>query len=173
MAGQRSCFYKNQWKLFLINRNASTKNFKQQRNLHFSYLGLADKLFIIFLCTEIILAFFHCRGNFPLSKQDLYIICNGLKTEKPHNFDILILISSWPWDLLESKLFIAINMSSAENGIEYRTLSVFFIISDGKELSLFISEHWFVKKEWIISAFTLKSVTNLFSWNIDRMHGIF
>ena len=52
-------------------------------------------------------------------------------------------------------------------------MSVFFIILDGKELSLFISEHCFAKKELKMSAFFLKSVTSLLSWNSDGIHGIF
>ena len=38
-------------------------------------------------------------------------------------------------------------MFSVENFTELRELSVFFIILDEKELSLFISEHCFAKKE--------------------------
>ena len=64
---------------------------------------------------------------------------------------------------LESKLFIIFNMSSVENLREYRELSIFVFNSDGKKLSLFIRENFFAKKELGILAFTLKSVTNLFS----------
>ena len=39
------------------------------------------------------------------------------------------------------------NMSSLENLTEHTELTIFFIISDGKELSLFIKEHSFAKKK--------------------------
>ena len=39
------------------------------------------------------------------------------------------------------------NMSSLENPTEHTELTIFFIISDGKELSLFIKEHSFAKKK--------------------------
>ena len=55
----------------------------------------------------------------------------------------------------------------------FRKLNRKRIISYGKELSLFISEYCFAKKELKISAFSLKSVTNLFSWNSDGIHCIF
>ena len=54
-------------------------------------------------------------------------------------------------------------MSSVGNFTEYRELSVFFIISDGKVLPLFASEISFAKGESKTSAFSLKSVRKLFS----------
>ena len=44
-------------------------------------------------------------------------------------------------------MFIIFNMSSLENLTEHTELTIFFIISDGKELSLFIKEHSFAKKK--------------------------
>ena len=61
------------------------------------------------------------------------------------------------------EILIVYYRSSLQNVTEQREFFVFFIISDGKELSLFISEHCFAKKELKISAFSLKSVTSLFS----------
>ena len=55
-------------------------------------------------------------------------------------------------------------MSSLENLTEHTELTIFFIISDGKELSLFIKEHSFAKKKTKKnSASPLKPVTNRFS----------
>ena len=61
-------------------------------------------------------------------------------------------------------------MSSVDKLTELLEL-LFFCNSDSKELSLFISEHVFTKKELKISAFSLKLVTNLFSCNSDGIHG--
>ena len=44
-------------------------------------------------------------------------------------------------------MFIIFNMSSLENLTEHTELTIFFITSDGKELSLFIKEHSFAKKK--------------------------
>ena len=52
-------------------------------------------------------------------------------------------------------------MSSVDKLTELLEL-LFFCNSDSKELSLFISEHVFTKKELKISAFSLKLVTNCF-----------
>lgn len=57
-------------------------------------------------------------------------------------------------------------MSSAENSTKYKELPVFFVIPDGKELSLFISESCFAKEELKVS------VTNLSSWKSDKIDGI-
>ena len=43
----------------------------------------------------------------------------------------------------------------------------------GSMLVFLISEHWFVKKTLNISAFSLKSVINLFSWKIGGIQRTF
>ena len=70
--------------------------------------------------------------HFPLSKPDIQIICNGLQKKEPHNFNILILISSGPLALLESKLFNILNISFVENLTEHEDCSFSFVIQTAR-----------------------------------------
>ena len=53
----------------------------------------------VFLCTGIILPYFHSSGKTPCWRQLLYMIDRGLVIVKLHSFTICIEIPSWPWDL--------------------------------------------------------------------------
>ena len=126
-----------------------------------------------FLCTGTTLAFFHSWGNLPLFKQSLKIIERGLQIEFRHSFIIRILSISWLCALFGSKWLIVLAMSLLENCIESRRLFVSWGRLVGKTLLLLKREHWFTKKWLNNSAFSLKSVTNLFSWKRGGMQGIF
>ena len=57
----------------------------------------------IFLCTGIMLPFFHSSRKTPCWSQFVYIIDWGLVIVNLHNFTILIEIPSWPWALRRFK----------------------------------------------------------------------
>ena len=84
-----------------------------------------------------------------------------------------ILILSWPCALFGSRFWITFAILSWEKLAKDRRLSVKYLICDGSLLLLLIKEHCVAKWELKSSAFSLKSVTNLFSWNKGGIRGIF
>ena len=54
--------------------------------------------------------FFHSIVNFIWLSHDLKIIERGLHKKGPHNYNIRILSTSWPWALSGSRLFIILIM---------------------------------------------------------------
>ena len=64
-------------------------------------------------------------------------------------------------------------MSSVEKLTVLSDLLVSFARLLGKTLLLFNRVHWFAKKVLKSSAFSLKFVINLFSWNRGGIQGIF
>ena len=124
-----------------------------------------------FLYTGITLALFHSWGNLPLFKKSLNIIEGGLQIEFPHSFITRILSISWRYALFGSKWLIILAMSLLEKFIEFRQLFVSWGRLVGKTLLLLKREHWFIKKWLNNSAFSLKSVTNLFSPHDFKKNG--
>ena len=84
-----------------------------------------------------------------------------------------MLIISWPWALLGSKLLIIFPMSLSVKEMLDRDLSVKLSQLVGSTLVFVINEHWLAKKELKSSAFSLKSVMNLLSWKIGEMQETF
>ena len=73
----------------------------------------------------------------------------GLQIESPHIFNIgRILILSWTWALLGSRLLIIQRMSSFVKRQEDNVLSVHNVSSEGDTLPLEIGERWSTKKNW-------------------------
>ena len=119
------------------------------------------------------LAFFHSIGNFIWLRHDLKTIERGLHKERPHSFNIQILIIAWPWALLGSRLFIIFIMFSFNIWTLLRRFSARNSKLFGSSLLLFGSEHCSAKNVLKSSAFSLKLITNLLLWNTGVMHGIF
>ena len=81
-------------------------------------------LFAIFLWIGTTFAFFQFWGKIPCSKQALKISPKGLLTESLQDFNMRILITSWPWALLGSKLLIILPISLSVNVMFEKDLSV-------------------------------------------------
>ena len=81
--------------------------------------------------------------------------------EEPHIFNMQMQMLSWPWALFGYKFWIILAMSSWERLIWNLVL-------------FFITEHCFAKNalKSSLKSFSLKSVTNLFSWNNGEIRGI-
>ena len=126
-----------------------------------------------FLWIGTTLAFFHSTGNFIWLRHDLKIIERGLHKEGPHSFNIRILIISWPWALLGSRLFIIFIMFSFDIWTLLRRLSVRNSKFFGTSLLFFGSKHCSAENALKSSAFSLESITISLSWNTGGMHGIF
>ena len=95
-----------------------------------------------------------------------------LLIELPQIFNMRILIMSWPWALLGSKLLIILPTSLSVNMFE-KDLSLKSSKSVGSTLLFCTDEHWLAKEELNNSAFSLKSVINLFWWKTDGIQGTF
>ena len=80
---------------------------------------------------------------------------------------------SWPCDLFASSLLIIFSISSGVKEIEAIELLVYRFSEAGRLLPVSKMEHCFAKNELKSSAFSLKSVMNLFSCRIGGMQGIF
>ena len=126
-----------------------------------------------FLWTVTTWAFSKSKGNFPSFRQSLKIIDTGLHIEFSHSFIIRILSISWPWALFGSKLFIILDVSTVEKLTVSSSLLVSFSSWFAKTLLLFNRVHWLAKKILKSSAFSLKFVINLISWNTGGIQGIF
>ena len=63
-------------------------------------------VYLFFLQIRTTLAFFYSIGNFIWLRHDLKVIERGLHKEGLHSFNIWILIISWPWPWLGSRLCI-------------------------------------------------------------------
>ena len=84
-----------------------------------------------------------------------------------------ILIMSWPWALLWSKLLIILPISLSVNVMFDNDLSVKSSKSVGSTLLFCTKEHWLAKRKLNNSAFSLKSIINLFSWKIGGIQETF
>ena len=80
-------------------------------------------------------------------------------------------IVSWPWALFGSKSLNIFPMSLFVKVMLDKDLSVRLSQLVESKLVFLISEHWLVKKALNSSAFSLKSVINLFSWKIGGIQG--
>ena len=102
------------------NKSFSFKNLYSSLNKSLSKIRLEAKRQVgnfwytvhHFLWIGTTLAFFHSIRNFIWLRHDLKIIERGVHKERPHSFNIRILIISWPGALLGSRLFIIFNMFS-------------------------------------------------------------
>ena len=130
-------------------------------------------VYILFYVQERHLLFFHSRGNFPLSRDDLNINSSDLQREASQGFTIKILTMSWPWGLFGSKFLITFRISSFVKRIIDSDSWVFFVKVVWRSVQVFIREHYFAKDVLNISAFLLKSMINLFSYSKVGIQGIF
>ena len=64
----------------------------------------------LFWWTRTMFAFFNSLGKFPFLKQDWKISSSSLQIGLPHFFNMQMLIISWPWALLGSRLWIIVAM---------------------------------------------------------------
>ena len=117
--------------------------------------------------------FFHSLQKEPFSRPFLWMIRRGFIIDMPYILSMLMLIMSCPWALVESKLCITFSISFSVNGMFDKDLSSLECRKEGISLPLSMIEHCLAKKELNNLAFSLKFVTNLFSWNIDGIQGIF
>ena len=101
------------------------------------------------------------------------MIRRGFIIDLLHILSMRMLIMSCPCTLFGSKLCITFSISSSVNRIFGKDLSVLGCRKEGISLPLSIIEHCLAKKELNNSAFSLKFVTNLFSWKIGGIQGIF
>ena len=101
------------------------------------------------------------------------MIRRGFIIDLPHILSMRMLIMSCPCALFGSKLCITFSISFSVNVIFDKDLSVLGCRKEGISLPLSIIEHCLAKKELNNSAFSLKFVTNLFSWKIGGIQSIF
>ena len=107
------------------------------------------------------------------SRHDVKIICKGLQIALLLNLSIRILILSWPWALFGSNFRITFKISFSENQTVLKHVFVCGKSWGRIWLSFFKTEHCLEKRELKISLFTWKLVTNLSSWSMGAMQGIF
>ena len=117
--------------------------------------------------------FYYSVGNFPCFIQDWKIKSSGLQIDLPHSFNKRMLIISWPWALLGSRLLINVAISPQEKLISEIDLSVFLRRFKGSSLELSVLEHCLAKNKLNNSAFFFKSVTYLLSWGKVGIQGNF
>ena len=117
--------------------------------------------------------FFPFHRKFHLTKAWLKNNWKGLHKEGLHSFNLWILIISWPWALLGSRLFIIFIMLSFDIWTLLRRFSVRNSKFFGSLLLFFGSEHYSAKNVLKSLAFPLKFIANLLSWNTAGLHGIF
>ena len=98
---------------------------------------------------------------------------SGLQIDLSHSFDMRVLNMSWPWNLLGSRFWINVAISSLVKATVEINSSIFLQRLKGSSLELFIMEHCLAKKQLKNSVFFLKSVTYLFCWKRGGIHGIF
>ena len=130
-------------------------------------------LLVVFLWIGTTMGFFQFWEKIPCSKQALKISPKGLLIESPQIFKMRMLIMLWSWALLGSKLLIILIIPLTENVMFDKDLSVKSSKSVGSTLLFRTNEHWSEKKEFNNSAFSLKSIINLFSWKIGGIQGTF
>ena len=87
-----------------------------------------------------------------------------MQIESPQIFSMRMLIISWPWALLGSKHLIIFPMSLSVKEMLDRDLSVKLSQLVGSTLVFVINEHWLAKKELKSSAFSLKVVSQEYSY---------
>ena len=96
-----------------------------------------------------------------------------IKKKGPHSFNIRVLIISWPWVLLGSRLFIIFVTFSFDIWTLLRRFSVRNSTVFGSSLLFFGSEQCSAKNVLKSLAFSLKSITNFLLSNTGGMHRIF
>ena len=101
------------------------------------------------------------------------MIRRGFIIDLPHILSMRMLIILYPCALFESKLCINFSISFSVNVIFDKDLSILGCRKEGNSLLLSMIEHCLAKKQLNNLAFSLKFVTNLFSWKIGGIQGIF
>ena len=101
------------------------------------------------------------------------MIWGGFIKDLSHILSMHMLIMLCSWTLFESKFCTTFSISFSVNVIFDKDLLVLGCRTDGISLPLSILEHCLAKKELNNSVFPLKLVTNLFSWKISGIQGIF
>ena len=121
-----------------------------------------------FFWIETKLPFFNPKGNLPLFRHVLKIMFRALQIASPYNFNIWMLIMSWP-GAFESWVLIIWIISVSEEWQEFKVFSVSNFTSDGKILLFAMRAHLLAKKEWKVSMISLKFLTYLLLWKIRSM----
>ena len=111
--------------------------------------------------------------NFPFSKHDQKIMPSDLQIDSSQNFNIWILIISWPWALLGLRFLIIFKISYAKNSTDRNDLHVFLRRTEGSLLLLLTREYCFEKKSLRSSAFSWKSMMSLPLCRRGGIQGIF
>ena len=123
----------------------------------------------IFLWTFFI---FHLLGKQPFSRHFCKWLGEAIYYRFAHILSLRMLMSC-PCVSFESKFCITFSISFAVNVVFDKDLSVLGCRKEEISLPLSMIERCLAKKELNNLGFSLKFVTNLFSWKIDGIQGIF
>ena len=121
-----------------------------------------------FFWIETKLPFFNSKGNLPLFRHVLKIMLRALQIASPYNFNIRMLIMSWP-GAFESWVLIIWIISVSEEWQEFKVFPVSNFTSDGKILLFAMRAYLLAKKELKVSMISLKFLTYLLLWKIRSM----